>query len=133
MQKVYPFLSLLLLLFSCVSQVRYIGTAYEPTKKVDVYVTQGSIKQPHEVIGRGYVRSASSLTRPERIQSKSIEIAREKGADAVLITDVVIQPLPTLRVVNTGFTDSTNRGAIITGEQAAINGGYSIYFIRYTR
>ena len=127
MNKIY-LLSLTIFISSCVPTVRYVGQTLTPTTKVDVYVTRESIKKSFEFIGRGYVRGTSSVPNPEAIQRLSINIAKSKGADAILITDHYIITSRTFGVVGIDTT-ATNLSRVRhePGQE------FSIYFIKYTQ
>ena len=90
MKQLYYVFILSLLLSSCYSaQVHYMGSSYQPTKKIDVYVDASAIKKPYTVIGKGYTNTIYERAL-ERVQDNAIAKAREKGADAVLFNEVYI-------------------------------------------
>src|SRR5688500_9689625 len=73
---------------SCGTQVNYLGTSYPETTVVDVFVNQSAVKQPYEVIGKGYVERYVGLAPSvETIQRKAVKKAKLKGANAVVIED----------------------------------------------
>jgi hypothetical protein len=68
----------------------YIGASYSPTKIVDVYVDASAIKKPYTIMGKTYIET-TPLTNLERVQQDAIEKAKQKGADAILFRDYIIQ------------------------------------------
>ena len=130
MKTIY-FLLITIFLFSCSAGLRYTGTEFPQTKHVDVYVTESAIDKPFTYIGRGYLTIGT--VNPERIQRKSVQKAKEKGADAILIYDYDIPGAGTY--INSSFrSDSVGRSVITTGNasvQQVISQGFAIYFIRY--
>ena len=78
-------LSLLAFLFvSGCASVNYVGDEYGPTDTVDIYYSEAAIDQEYDLIGHGL--GSGFWVRNRKIQSKLIEEAKEKGADAILIT-----------------------------------------------
>src|SRR5687768_11781009 len=114
MSKLYAYLPALLILTSCASKISYVGTTYNPTEKVDVFVDEGAIKRTYSIVGKGYVRGSTALAKPERIQSNAIATARQKGADAILIKDYYL-PVPYGSVNHTLRTDRVGKGTITIG------------------
>ena len=130
MNKIYP-LSFLLFLSACSSTVRYVGEALPATEKVDVYIARESIKKPFEFMGRGYVYKLGGFINQENIQRKAIKLAKEKGADAVLITDQYFFEASSVGVGILG-SDSTARSGI-SSVQTYPYSQLNILFIRYTQ
>src|SRR5215210_7273198 len=89
MRKLYAPLTFILF-SSCVTRVNYLGSSYPATKKVDVFVSQSSIKKPFEVIGKGYIKYAAIGSSVEAIQRRAVEKAKLKGANAVVIEDYYV-------------------------------------------
>lgn len=92
-----------------------------------------SIKQPFEYIGKGYL---GFFKNPNKIQKKAEKIAREKGADAVLITDYYIPDTGGTNITTVYKTDSIAKTSVTTANiNAAPNSfsGYQILFLKYTR
>ena len=100
------FYSLVVLLFLSCTKINYVGNSYNPTSNVEVFVDEGAIKRRYDVVGKGYVQSTTTAS--EKIQTKAIEIAKQKGADAILIQDLFTYTMG-LR------TDSTNKAAMNAG------------------
>jgi hypothetical protein len=134
MKQIYFFSSLILLFSSCTLGIKYVGSASAPTSHVDVFVDKGSIKKSYEVVGKGYVDGIANSSRAEKIQSKAIEKAMKKGADAVLIQDYYVPNTGTS--INTVLrSDSIAKGKVIVGNtsiQATGTGGFTIHFLKYT-
>ena len=81
-------LSSVLLFFGLVSagcaSVNYVGDEYTPTTEVEIYYSEAAIEKEYDLIGHGL--GSGFWVRNQKIQSKLIEEAKEKGADAILIT-----------------------------------------------
>ncbi|MCY7309372.1 MAG: hypothetical protein LH619_01215 [Chitinophagaceae bacterium] len=134
MYKIYfPFISILLI--SCSTKIRYIGKSLPPTKNVEVFIAEKSIKSHFDLIGKGYL-SKFGLSSPDKIQKKAEKLAREKGADAVLITDYYITNTEEVNISSIYRTDTTNHGIITTGNttvKPSIATGYNILFLKYNK
>ena len=77
---------LLFLTTSCGSiDITYIGESFKPTQEAQIYFKKGNIHRSYEVMGKVIARAPDTFTGQE-IQKKLIKTAREKGADAVLVT-----------------------------------------------
>lgn len=109
--------SIFLLLCSCApTTVNYIGSKSSPVEKVDVYVSRESIQKPYDVVGKGFVKRGSFDNRfEENIQREAIKIAKQTGADAVLILDFAISH-PPQTISSTTRTDSVLRGTVSASE-----------------
>lgn len=125
MNKIYFLLIPVLFISSCAPIIQYVGETRNPTNKVDVYVTQESIKRSFEFIGKGYVGFGPGVNNAEYIQEQAIAKARQKGADAILITDQyfctesgVIQSDTTLK---TRYSQTQSSPTL----------RFNIYFIKY--
>jgi hypothetical protein len=135
MKKIYFYSSLILLFSSCSPRINYVGGTSEPTSQVDVFVDEGAIKKDYDIIGKGYVHGLAIHLRIEKVQSKAIEKARKKGADAVLIQDYYI-PNTGTSVSSTARKDSVGKGVVTirnTNIQSTGDSGFNIYFLKYTR
>lgn len=85
---------LLIVFCSCGSHLNYLGSSYAPSKNVDVYVDASAIKHPYTIIGKGYMEYGVGGTvknRIDKMQTKAIEKAKAKGADAILFQDYYIK------------------------------------------
>lgn len=71
---------------SCSPSINYLGKSYTPTTNVEVFYDNKDISHEYEVMGimknEGNEFESDDL---EEIQKEMMKIAREKGADAVLI------------------------------------------------
>ena len=128
--------SLLFILSACTTQLNYLGTAYAPTEKVDVYVDQSAIDKPYRIIGKGFMKNSPHLNwTVEKMQQRAVEKAKQKGADAVLIYDYYILNPGTS--INTVFhTDSIGMGVVSVGGSSVIQNSYSgfnIIFLKYEK
>ena len=74
-----------LLFVAACAHVDYIGETYEPTRQVDVFFAEKDIPRDYRVIGK-VLASANELVSAEKLQSKIVKKAQEKGADAVVLT-----------------------------------------------
>jgi hypothetical protein len=81
------FIPLTLFIIGCAS-VKYIGKSYEPTTSVDVYYSEKDIKKEYEVMGHAIGRGPEIFVSDEQVHKKLIEKARQKGADAIILTGV---------------------------------------------
>ena len=80
-----------LLAIGC-ANVNYIGKSFEPTTNVDLYFSKEDIEKEYTVMGHAVGDGTSDSN---EIQKALIEEAKEKGADAVLITGIDNQLLLT--------------------------------------
>ena len=78
-------LLILIAIIGCTADVNYVGKEFEPTTSVDVYFSADEIEKEYTIIGHA-VGSGGDLISNEDIQNKLIEVAKSKGADAILIT-----------------------------------------------
>ena len=132
MKKIY-FSFFCLLLFSCAPKIHYVGQASATTKKVDVYISESSIKKNYELVGQGYLNVLAAHSRPDKIQRLAEETAMKKGADAVIISDYLI-PNIGQSISSTYKTDSVGKGIITTGNTTispASSSGFRIFFVKY--
>ena len=132
MYKIY-FLLITICLISCNTKIRYIGKTLPPTKNIEVFISEQSIKQPYEYIGKGYLGFHKN---PNKIQEKAEEIARAKGADAVLITDYYIPDTGGTNITTVFKTDSIAKSAVTTANTTispTSYSGYHILFLKYKK
>jgi hypothetical protein len=134
MKKIYPLFILPLLLFSCSSRVSYLGSHHAPTQKVDVYVDASSIKKPYTIVGKGFFHAAyPSKNNIDKMQTKAIAKAREKGADAIFFeTYYLVNDGTAVRSVTQ--TDSVGRGTVTVNNTTVspiISSGTNILFLKY--
>tara|TARA_B100000745_G_scaffold102961_1_gene65754 strand:+ start:1149 stop:1496 length:348 start_codon:yes stop_codon:yes gene_type:complete len=73
-----------LLAIGCAS-VNYVGKSFEPTTNVDLYFSKEDIEKEYTVMGHAI---GSGTSDSNDIQQALIDKAKEKGADAVLITEI---------------------------------------------
>ncbi len=131
MRKLYPFI-LIPFFSSCITNIRYIGKTLPPTKDVEIFITEQSIKRPFEYIGKGYL---GYYKNPGKIQKEAERIARKKGADAVLITDYYVPDAGT-NITTVYRTDSMAKSAVTTANtviQPLGYNGFTILFLKYSR
>lgn len=72
------------LLFAGCASVNYVGLEYAPTNNIDVFYSEEAVVYDYELIGHGL--GSGFWVRNQKIQNKLIETAKERGADAILIT-----------------------------------------------
>jgi hypothetical protein len=132
MRKIYPFF-VCILLFSCTSKIHYVGQASASIKKkVDVYISENSIKRNYDLIGQGYLNVWAAHSKPDKIQKLAEETARKKGADAVIISDFFIPNTGQL-ISSTYKTDSVSKATITTGNTTISllsSGGFRVFFVK---
>lgn len=134
MIKVYALM--FITLCSCGSRLNYLGSSYNPSKKVDVYVDASTIKRPYTIMGKGYMQygvGSSVKSRIDKMQTKAIEKAKAKGADAVLFQDYLVKRDGT-NIQTITKTDSVGKG-LVTVETGTIgpvvSTGTNILFLKY--
>lgn len=111
MLKVYTIV-LLIAISSCHARLNYLGNTYAPSKNVEVFVDASAIKKPYIIMGKGYMEfSYYTKSKVSKMQSKAVETAKQKGADAVLFQEYfVTQDGTSIRTVTT--TDSVGKGLV---------------------
>ena len=67
------------------ANVNYVGKSFEPTTNIDLYFSKEDIEKEYTVMGHAI---GSGTYDSNAIQKALIEEAKEKGADAVLITGI---------------------------------------------
>ena len=120
-----------ILFTSCSTKIRYIGKALPPTKSIEVFISEQSIKRPFEYIGKGYLGYRKN---PKKIQQQAEKIGLQKGADAVLITDYFISN-PGNNITNPYSPDSTIQHLLSiqnTVGTAYLTNEYRILYLKYT-
>lgn len=81
--RITGFLLAFLFVSGCTS-VNYIGDEFSPTETIDIFYSEQAIEQEYDLIGHGL--GSGFWVKNRKIESKLIEEAKEKGADAILIT-----------------------------------------------
>jgi len=76
--------ALVFVLAAC-AHVDYVGRSYAPTSKVDLFFDQRDVRVDYEVMGQ-VIATANDFVSAEKLQSKIMKKAGEKGADAVVIS-----------------------------------------------
>ena len=135
MKKIYFLSFISITLLSCTTQIRYIGQSFDPTNKIEVFVTEQSIKRPFEYMGKGYLGGFTYKVNPSRIQKKAEQMGREKGADAVLIMDYYVPDTGGTNIFSASRTDSVDGGRVTTRHTTispTTSNGFHIMFIKYT-
>jgi hypothetical protein len=136
MKKIYPLFLIPAFFTSCGMSLNYLGQSYQQTHQIDVYVDPSTIRKPYRVIGKGYPRG-TALGRNDinRVQKLAVELAKKKGADAVLFedyflvnTDQSVKSSVTADTLRKGITLSTTIGA---SPGAVLNTGRNILFLKY--
>jgi hypothetical protein len=84
------FISVLLSSCFAVNKLDYLGNSYAPTQNVDIYVDASAVKKPYTIMGKSYFEIVA-FTKLEKMQKAAIKKARQKGANAVLFQDYIVQ------------------------------------------
>jgi hypothetical protein len=136
MKQVYTACFFSFLFASCAVRINYLGSTSAPTDNVDVYVDASAIKKPYTIIGKGYPNYTGygrMMTSTDKLQQKVVEVARKKGADAVLFQDYHVQHEGT-NIYSISKTDSVGKGVVTTTTGAIapiVTTGRNIFFLRY--
>ncbi len=135
MYKIYiPLLTILF--FSCNTKIRYIGKSLPPTKSIEVFISEKSIKRSFEYIGQGYIGGFGPHSNQNKIQLKAENLGKKKGADAVLITDYYIPDTGGTNITTIYKTDSIAKTAVTTARTTVtptVYSGYQILFLKYNK
>ncbi|HET9430513.1 MAG TPA: hypothetical protein VFO70_05020 [Chitinophagaceae bacterium] len=133
MHKIYLLL-LTIILFSC-TRVRYIGRNFPVTEEIAVFINEQSVPGSYDYIGKGYVQHIGPFN-PEKIQKLAIKKAREKGANAIIITDLYLFQ-PAVMAVGAGLVpDSSGKTSLTATKtilQPASSTEFQILFLKYNR
>jgi hypothetical protein len=88
MVKLFQLGLLLIILTSCGVSTSYVGKTYPPTNEVDLYLDWRDVSPAYEVMG--YIDATPSELNPkiEEAQKKIEQLAREKGADGIVIEGI---------------------------------------------
>ena len=111
---VFAVFTLVLLLNSCSSPIKYFGNSYTSTENVKIYFSKADVGQPYEVMGKIYVDIPSD-TKDSKIQQMILDKAREHGADAIIMGD--------LRTVRTGSVSGGGGVSGRAGKKSGVNVG----------
>jgi len=128
MYKIYSLL--IIILFSCSTRINYLGTSEPPTKHVDVFVDASAIKKPYTIMGKGYQGLSTTM---EVMQQKAINLAMEKGADAVLFQDYFItdEPATAYDIAKTDSTGKTLSAKRRNETSSVVSSRINILFLKY--
>ena len=85
MKKYVSLILLVGLLAVGCAEVDYVGESFKPTTNIDLYFSKEDIEKEYTVMGHAI---GSGTYDSSSIQKALIEEAKEKGADAVLITGI---------------------------------------------
>lgn len=107
--------SIILFTSGCYHNVQYIGQSYPPTSTVEMFFSPADVGKDYRIVGK-VVGQARNL---KRSQMKYLEIAKEKGADAIIIyvPGIEVSELPRNRVITSAHTPAD---ATITGQSNII-------------
>jgi hypothetical protein len=86
-------LLILIVIICCSANVNYVGKEFEPTTSVDVYFSEDEIEKEYTIIGHA-IGSGGDFISNDQIKDKLIEVAKSKGADAILITGLGKSNIP---------------------------------------
>jgi len=119
---------------SCGVSVNYLGNSFDKTSHVDVYVDPSAIKKTYTIIGKGYEKlNYFSRNGVEKLQSKAIQKAKQRGADAILFQDYFLLH-PGTSISSTTKVDTVNKGVVTTSNTHAgpvVSSGRNILFLKY--
>ena len=103
-------LAAMLALAGCVT-TDYVGKSYAPTSQVDLYFSDADVEKPYEAMGEVRVEADKNFfVKSKKMQDKLLKLAREKGADGVIVAPMAIR--------STGSTETTT-GEIKPGRKNA--------------
>lgn len=85
--KALPPALLSVLLLSCSPVIHYFGDTYPASSSVDVYYDAAQVKRDYKTIGR----MTKELVRSESDKRYMIELAKKKGADAIIFSDLHLE------------------------------------------
>jgi hypothetical protein len=98
-------ISFAIALTSCGNKIIYYGRSYQPTQNVDIFFRESDVKEANEIMGKVTLEMSAKKS-SDKVQSKLMKRAMDKGADAIIFDDISL--------TNTGST---------TGGAAAGGGG----------
>ena len=84
----FKHLTVLLIIAICITactKIDYIGEEYPPTTHVDLFFDMDDVTREHKVMGH-LIATADDMVSAGKMQKKMMKKAREKGADAIVIT-----------------------------------------------
>ena len=136
MKRLYIILSFAIIISSCsAAKFHYVGSKNAPVQNVDVFVDERTIKNPYEVIGKGYgVPNWRRKLDQEKMLGRAIEKAKKNGADAIFFKETFI-PSPGTTVSTHTKTDSIGK-SVITNSNTSVSPVYGyfnkeILFLKY--
>ena len=134
MKYIYTSLVLSSIFTSCAMRIDYLGGVSTPANNVDVYVDPSAIKRPYTIIGKGYPSQFGTMFKStDKLQRKATEIARKKGANAILFQDYYVQHEGT-NFYSATRVDSVGKGVVTTTSGSVsptVSTGRNILFLRY--
>ena len=139
MKKIYSFVLLSILLSSCYtnSRIDYIGSTSQPTNNVDVFVDEKAIPRAFTIVGKAFINPSPYSLRKEKIMTKAVQKAKEKGADAIFYQETFVPTTPGTNLTTHSLTDSLGKGTI-TVSNTSVNQSYGylrteILFLKYNK
>ena len=72
------------LLLSCSPVIHYFGEEYPSSSSVEVYYKAAEVKKPYKTIGH----MTKDVIRSESDKQYMIELAKKKGADGIIFSDL---------------------------------------------
>lgn len=125
---------LLISLTSCVSS-SYVGKSYMPTTAVELFMNWEDVPMDYEVMGYADA-TPNTFSSIEAAQKKVEELARKKGADAIVFDGIDTRyGNPTLETTETmeKNIDGSITKKISTQEQRDVFNTLKVTFIKYRR
>ena len=96
---------------SCV-ELDYLGKSYPATQQVDLYLNEQDIDREYETMGHLNAEMPKFMSM-EKMQTKMMEKAREKGADGIIMGAIDIRVTGTSEN-SSGSSDGDNWGSSTT-------------------
>ena len=130
MLKLYASFLFIILLSSCGTRVNYVGQTVKPrSQSIDVFVDASTIEKSYTIIGKGYVDYTLRLNH-QQMQRKAVNLAKEKGADAVLFEDYYVVDNET-SLTTSIRTDSSKTVRANTSANPVLVSRHQVLFLKY--
>jgi hypothetical protein len=134
MKSMLPIFILCLFILSCSHKLQYIGRTYGPSSNVEIFFTPNDIPKDFEVMGKV---QTPGTNRYQKMQVRIMDEAKKRGADAILISEVVQEnsglagnSITTSNGMRTGKTWSGTSATIATFANLSYRSLY-VDFIKY--
>jgi len=85
MKRLFSILFVVTALAGCGSSpYKYFGKSYAPTTNAEMFFREADIPEPFEIMGKMDIKMSAKKS-TDKIQRKVMQIAAQKGADAVIV------------------------------------------------